>query len=91
MAEIATAKIRILMMGSLKFSRYCFQAGSRGGGVMTLAPYFSRLACTCGVESPDSPPANSRISSRESMVLVSLRQGQKPCLVRKKVLAFGEY
>ncbi len=45
-AERATAKRRILMMGSSYFRRYCLQSGSRGGGVIVLTPYFRRISST---------------------------------------------
>ncbi len=53
--ETATARSRIRMIGSSNFSRYCFQSGSRTGGVMALAPYFLRNSATCPVVKPFVP------------------------------------
>lgn len=53
--EMATARIRILMIGSSNFSAYCFQSGSRAGGVIVLTPYFLRKSATCAVVRPLVP------------------------------------
>ena len=37
-ADKMTARMRILVMGSLYFSRYCFHIGSRVGGVSSFDP-----------------------------------------------------
>ena len=70
-AESMTAKSRILMMGLSKFFRYCFQSGSRSGGVITFAPYFFRLSSAAGDARP-STPAYPLISSSVSMYMKSL-------------------
>ena len=51
-------------MGSLNFSRYCFQSGSRTGGVIALAPYFARNSATWAVVRPFVP---ARCSSQRVM------------------------
>ena len=58
MAESMTAKSRILMMGPSKFSRYCFQSGSRSGGVITFAPYSSGFLLPRGTRG--RPPRHIR-------------------------------
>ena len=53
--EMVTARSRILMIGSSKFSRYCFQSDSRTGGVMAFTPNLWRNSATWDVLSPALP------------------------------------
>ena len=66
-AEIATAKSRILMMGSSNFLIYCRHKGSLTGGVMTFVPNVLRNSGTWAVVSPESP-ARFLISSNVSII-----------------------
>ena len=43
---------KIIMSGSLNFSKNCFQSGSFSGGVNTLIPCFLRLSSTCASVKP---------------------------------------
>ena len=52
--ESVPAISRMMISGSVNFSRNCFQTGSLAGGVSTLAPCFARLRSTSASVSPVS-------------------------------------